>query len=314
MSDKYVIIILNWLVLSLLYSPVQAQGDKYIYSDTNETIVKRIDEFFLNNPDAENVIWMPKIRGLSRFSFSIPKEGYRISKRYKDTNDLFYMSEQKDNGLAIYETKIKKINFLVSEEDMRFEYSQNIFSNIDVNVFIQSAEKAPIGIIAGKYFKISNYKLGKIIAEKSSGEYPILKVKFVNLLQDERSELYANIFHKLQSDDINFKLGYKLFDISNRYNFTVGLQQENDQISSELYINFLSRNAKYQIGFNKIKDISNMNLFFEVKLENIFKRRKLYTNLELRSKNNFDKDDIISLKDIRKQNLDFVWRNGVNLN
>ena len=314
MLDKYVIIILNWLVLLLLYSPVQAQADRYIYSDSNEKIAKRIDEFFLNNPDANNIIWMPKIRGLSRFSFSIPKEAYKISKKYKDTNDLFYLSKQKDNGLELHATRIKKFNFLISEEDMRFEYSQNIFSNIDVNVFIQSAEKAPIGIIAGKYFKISNYKLGKIIAEKSSGEYPILKVKFVNLLQDERSELYANIFHKLQSDDINFKLGYKLFEISNRYDFTVGLQQENDQISSELYINFLSRNAKYQIGFNKIKDISNVNLFFEVKLENIFKRKNLYTNLELRSKNNFNKDDIISLKDIRKQNLDFVWRNGIDLN
>ena len=44
-----------------------------ISTDSSKSPVENIDQFFIQNSQKKNVIWAPKIKGKSRYSFSISK-------------------------------------------------------------------------------------------------------------------------------------------------------------------------------------------------------------------------------------------------
>ena len=84
---------------------IDANEIDYISNAFRNSNIENIDIFFLQNPQKKNVIFVPKIKGKSRYSFSIPKDAYNISKKHTDASDLFYLSVQTDNGLKFQSNK-----------------------------------------------------------------------------------------------------------------------------------------------------------------------------------------------------------------
>ena len=71
---------------------------------------------------------------------------------------------------------------------------------------------------------------------------------------------------------------------------------------------------KFQAGLNQIKNNSNMNMFFNLKFENILKKENFRSNMIITSKESIFGLRNLSLKSFRRKNLDKLWKKHMNYN
>ena len=275
-----------------------------ISTDSSKSPVENIDQFFIQNSQKKNVIWAPKIKGKSRYSFSISRDAYYISKKHSDASDLFYLSEQNDSGLKFQSNKSKNIDIVISENNSNLILSQSILSNINAGLFLKNKEKISFGVNLNKDVIISKNALGNFGVEQAKDEYTVFNAKFVKLSYNENSEFYGNINHEFKSDHLNIGIGNTWFDIANQFDLTLGIHEQGKKVESELYATFGGENMKFQVGLNKIKNNSNMNMFFNLKFENTLNIENFGTNVILSSKYSGFGLRNLSLKSFRRKNLD----------
>jgi len=293
---------------------INAKEINYIPIDFNKSAVENIDKFFLQNPKRDNVIWTPKIKGKSRYAFSIQKDAYLISKTHSDASDLYYLSEQIDSGLKFKPNKSKNIDIFISENNSNLYLSQNILSNINAGLFLKNKEKISFGLSLNKDVIITKNTLGNFGVEQAKDEHTTLNAKFVRLSNSENSEFYGNINHEFKSDYLNVGIGNTWFDIAKQFDLTLGIYEQGKKLESEFYATFGDEKVKFQIGLNHIKNNSNMNLFFNLKFENTLDKKKLGTNLLITSKESIFGLRNLSLKSFRKKNLDMLWKKHMKYN
>ena len=293
---------------------INAKEINYILNDFNKSVVENIDKFFLQNPKKNNVIWAPKVKGKSKYTFSIPKNAYLISKNHADASDLFYLSEQTDSGLKFESNKSKNIDIVISENNSNLILSQSILSNINAGLFFKNKEKISYGINFNKDVIISKNALGNFGVEQAKDEYTVFNAKFVKLSNNENSEFYGNINHEFKSDHLNVGIGNTWFDIANQFDLTLGIYDQDKKVESEIYATFGDEIMKFQIGFDQIKDNSNMNMFFNLKFENILNKENFGTNVIISSKDSVFGLRNLSLKSFRRKNLDKLWKKNMNYN
>ena len=285
-----------------------------ISTDSSKSPVENIDQFFIQNPQKKNVIWAPKIKGKSRYSFSISRDAYYISKKHSDASDLFYLSEQNDSGLKFQSNKSKNIDIVISENNSNLILSQSILSNINAGLFLKNKEKISFGVNLNKDVIISKNALGNFGVEQAKDEYTVFNAKFVKLSYNENSEFYGNINHEFKSDHLNIGIGNTWFDIANQFDLTLGIHEQGKKVESELYVTFGDENMKFQVGLNQIKNNSNMNMFFNLKFENNLYKENFGTNVIITSKDSVFGLGKLSLKSFRKKNLDMLWKKYINYN
>jgi hypothetical protein len=293
---------------------INAKEINYITTDFNKSAVENIGQFFLQNPKENNVIWTPKIKGKSRYAFSIQKDAYLISKIHSDASDLYYLSEQIDNGLTFHQKKSKNIDIVISENNSKLIFSQSILSNMNAGLFFKNKEKKSFGLILNKDVIISKNALSNFGIEQGKDKYTVFNAKFAKLSNNENSEFYGNINHEFKSNILNVDVGYTWFEIANQFDFTIGVQEQDKKIESDFYATFGDESMKFQIGLNQIKNNSNMNMFINLKLENTLNSKKIGTNMIVTSKDSVFGLRNISLKSFRKKNLDVLWRKYIKYN
>jgi hypothetical protein len=293
---------------------INAKEIYYITNDFNKSAVENIDQFFLQNPKENNVIWTPKIKGKSRYAFSIHKDAYLISKIHSDASDLYYLSEKIDNGLTFHQKKSKNINMIISENNSSLVLSQSILSNINVGLLFDNKEKTSFGLILNKDLIISKNTLGNFGVETTKDEYAALNAKFVRLSNNENSEFYGNINHEFKSNHLNVGIGNTWFDIANQFDLTLGIHEQGKKVESEIYATFGDENLEFQIGFDKIKNNSNMDIFFNLKFEYTPNKENFGTNVIISSKDSVFGLSNLRLKSFRKKNLDKLWKKNMNYN
>ena len=285
-----------------------------ISTDSSKSPVENIDQFFIQNSQKKNVIWAPKIKGKSRYSFSISRDAYYISKKHSDASDLFYLSEQNDSGLKFQSDKSKNIGIVISENNSNLILSQSILSNINAGLFLKNKEKISFGVNLNKDVIISKNALGNFGVEQAKDEYTVFNAKFVKLSNNENSEFYGNINHEFKSDHLNIGIGNTWFDIANQFDLTLGIHEQGKKVESELCVTFGDENMKFQVGLNQIKNNSNMNMFFNLKFENNLYKENFGTNVIITSKDSVLGLGKLSLKSFRKKNLDMLWKKYMNYN
>ena len=285
-----------------------------ISTDPSKSPVENIDQFFIQNSRKKNIIWAPKIKGKSRYSFSISRDAYYISKKHSDASDLFYLSEQNDSGLKFQSNKSKNIDIVILENNSNLILSQSILSNVNAGLFLKNKEKISFGVNLNKDVIISKNALGNFGVEQAKGEYTVVNVKFVKLSNNENSEFYGNINHEFKSDYINVGIGNIWFDIANQFDLTLGIHEQGKKVESEIYATFGDETMKFQIGFDQIQNNSNMNMFFNLKFENTLNIRNFGSNVILTSKESMFGLKKLSLKSFRKKNLDKLWKKHMNYN
>ena len=307
MLIKYVLILLTSTLL-MHSSSVMAEVDNYIIGNNEYKLTQRIDDFFNERPNEKNVYWSPIVRGKSRYSFSIPREGQKIASKYADASDLYYLSKQINDGLKLQPNKLKNIDIIISENNSELILSQSILSDIDVGLFFKNKEKISFGLSLDKDFIISKNALGNFGVEQSMGEYTVFNAKFVKLSNYENSEFYGNVNHELTSDNLNIGIGYTWFEMVNQVDLTVGIQEQDSNVESELYATFGGERMKFQIGLDQIKNNSDMNIFFNLKFEHNLEMKKFGTNVIMTSKDSIFGTRNLSLKTFRRKNLDTLWK------
>jgi len=268
----------------------------------------------MQNPKKKNIIWAPKIKGKSRYSFSISRDAYYISKKHSDASDLFYLSEINENGLEFQSNKSKNIDIVISENYSNLILSQSILSNINAGIFLKNKEKISFGVNLNKDVIISKNALGNFGVDQARDEYMVFSAKFVKLSNNENSELYGNINHEFKSNYLNLGIGNTWFDIANQFDLTLGTYEKGKKLESEFYATFGDEKMKFQIGLNHIKNNSNMNLFFNLKFENTLDKKNLGTNLLITSKESIFGLRNLSLKSFRRKNLDMLWKKHMKYN
>ena len=210
----------------MLPMSVHAREINTISTDSSKSPVENIDQFFIQNSQKKNVIWAPKIKGKSRYSFSISRDAYYISKKHSDASDLFYLSEINDNGLKFQSNKSKNIDIVISENNSNLILSQSILSNINAGLFLKNKEKISFGVNLNKDVIISKNALGNFGVEQAKDEYIVFSAKFVKLSNNENSEFYGNINHEFKSDHLNIGIGNTWFDIANQFDLTLGIHEQ----------------------------------------------------------------------------------------
>jgi hypothetical protein len=285
-----------------------------ISTDSSKSPVDNIDQFFIQNSQKKNVIWAPKIKGKSRYSFSISRDAYYISKKHSDASDLFYLSEQNDSGLEFQSNKSKNIDIVISENNSNLILSQSILPNINAGLFLKNKEKISFGVNLNKDVIISKNALGNFSVEQAKDEYTVFNAKFVKLSNNENSEFYGNINHEFKSDHLNIGIGNTWFDIANQFDLTLGVHEQGKKVESELYVTFGDENMKFQLGLNQIKNNSNMNMFFNLKFENNLYKENFGTNVIITSKDSIFGLGKLSLKSFRRKNLDMLWKKHMKYN
>jgi len=293
---------------------INAKEINYISTDLNKSALENINQFFLQNPTENNVIWVPKIKGKTRYAFSIQKDAYLISKKHADASDLFYLSEKNDNGLKLRSNNSKNIDILISKNNSKLFLSQSIISNINVGLFIKNKEKISLGVNLNKDFIITKNTFGNFGVEQAKDDYTIFNAKFVKLSNNENSEFYGNINHEFNSDHINFGIRNTWFDIANQFDLTLGIHEQGKKVESDLYATFGYENIKFEVGLDQIKNSSAMNMFFNMKLENTLNWRNFGSNIMITSKESTFGFKKLSLKSFRKKNLDKLWKTYMNYN
>ena len=293
---------------------VQADESNHVIIGFNDSIINEIDYFFSTQPTKKNVIWAPKVKGKSKYIFSIPRNAYFISKNHADASDLFYLSEQTDSGLKFQSNKSKNIGIIISENDSNLILSKSILSNINAGLFLKNKEKISFGLNLNKDVIISKNALGNFGVEQAKDEYMVFNAKFVKLSNNENSEFYGNMNHEFKSNYLNVVIGNTWFDIANQFDLTLGIQEQGKKVESEVYATFGDETTKLQIGFDQIKNNSNMNMFFNLKFENTLNKENFGTNIITSSKDNIFGLKKLSLKSFRKKNLDVLWKKYINYN
>ena len=293
---------------------IQAEESNHVIIGFNDTIINEIDDFFSAQPTKKKVIWAPKVKGKSKYTFSIPKTAYLISKNHADASDLFYLSEQTDSGLKFQSNKTKNIDIVISENYSNLILSQSILSNINAGLFLKNKEKISFGVNLNKDVIISKNALGNFGVEQAKDEYTVFNAKFVKLSYNENSEFYGNINHKYKSDHINVGISNTWFDILNQFDFTIGLLEQGNKVESEIYASFGYENIKFQVGLDQIKNNSDINMFFNLKFENTLNNKNIGTNLIITSKDSILALRNLSLKSFRRKNLDMLWKKYIKYN
>jgi hypothetical protein len=293
---------------------IQAEESNHVFIGFNDSIINEIDDFFSTQSTKKNVIWAPKIKGKSRYTFTIPRNAYLISKNHADASDLFYLSEQTDNGLKFQSNKTKNIDIVISENNSNLILSQSILSNINVGLFLKNKEKISFGVNLNKDVIISKNALGNFGVEQAKDEYLVFNAKFVKLSNNENSEFYGNVNHEFKSNHLNVGIGNTWFDIANQFDLTLGIHEQGKKVESEIYTTFGDKNLKFEIGFDQIKNNSDMNMFFNLKFENTLNKEDFGTNIIISSKNNIFGLKKLRLKSFRKKNLDMLWKKYINYN
>jgi len=313
MLIKYVLILLT-NTLFILCSPVEAEVNNYIVGNNEYKLKQIIDNFFTRHTDEERVFWLPKVEGKSRYSFSIPRDGHKIASKYADASGLFYLSKQIDSGLKFQPNKSKKIDIVISENNSNLILSQSILPNINAGLFLKNKEKISFGVNLNKDFVISKNAIGNFGVEQVKGEYTSFNAKLVKLSNNENSEFYGNINHEFKSNHLNVGIGNTWFDIANQFDLTLGIHEQGKKVESEIYATFGDESMKLQIGFDQIKNSSNINMFFNLKFENTLDMENFGTNVILTSKSSIHGLRKLSLKNLRKKNLDILWKKYMNYN
>ena len=285
---------------------LQAEEVNDISYDINTSVVSKIDKFFTEKPQKTNVIWTPKINGRSRYAFSIPKDAYLISKKHSDSSELYYLSEIIDNGYTSHQDKSKTLDIFSSRDNFRATFEQRFLSNINASLFFEKKDNL-IGINFNKEFIVSENALSDFGFEQVKDNYTIFKTRFVKLTKNEDAELSGNISHEFKSNIFNVEVANTWFDIANKFDFTVGLKQASNIVSSEIYGTFSKENVKFQIGLNEMRNTSNMNIFFNLTFEDVANVKNFSYKISHTSKNDFIVDNL-TLKRLRKHNLDLIWR------
>ena len=304
----------KFIILILMPVSVYANEIDHISNDLSNSVVENIDQFFLKNPQKKNVILAPKVKGKSKYTLSIPKNAYLISKNHADASDLFYLSEQTDIGLKFQSNKSKNIDIIISENNSNLILSQSILSNINAGLFLKNKEKTSFGVNLNKDVIISKNALGNFGVDQAINEYMVFNAKFVKLSNNENSEFYGNVNHEFKSNHLNFGIGNTWFDIANQYDLTLGIHQQGKKVESEIYATFGDETMNFQIGFDQIKNNSNINMFFKLKFENTLNIRNFGSNVILTSKETIFGLKKLSLKSLRKKNLDILWKKYMNYN
>jgi hypothetical protein len=302
------------IILLLMPMSVNANEINNISNNSSKFLIENIDYFFLQNPEKKNVIFAPKIKGKSRYSFLIPKDAYYLSKIHTDASDLYYLSEQIDNGLTFHKKKLKNINMIISESNSSLVLNQSILSDINAGLFFKNKEEISFGVNLNKDVIISKNALGNFGVEQAKDEYTVFNAKFVKLSNNENSEFYGNINHEFKSDFINVGIGNTWFDVANQFDLTLGIHEQSKKIASEFYATFGDESIKFQVGLDQIRNNSDMNIFFNLKFENTLKKENFGTNVTITSKDSIFGLRSLSLKSFRRKNLDMLWKKYIIYN
>jgi len=281
-------------------------GKNLIQSNLNQSAIKKVDKYFADNPNQSEAILFPVFNQNRKNSFIIPKKGFLVAKKYQDSSDLYYYSKYQENKMSLHPVENNNINIFLSNSLKKLQFTHQFKSGFGLGMAIQNNGNSAIDLVIEQNLVINDNLLNLNI--KQSEKYPTFNANLLRLSESENSEIFSSFFYELKSKNIYGEIGNTWFDVTKNVDFTFALQSNNHDLMSSIHTSYNLDDMRIHFGINEIKNKSDFNIFFDLVVEFYFKNQSLNTHLSSNSSGLFEHYFKQSLKPLRKNNADQIWR------
>ncbi|MDA9566734.1 hypothetical protein N9R76_02925 [Planktomarina temperata] len=271
-----------------------------------------VSDFFDTTPEADRFVWVPQRQGLSRYGFTIPREGFRRAEIYQDTSDLFYLSDLRDFGLAAGDAASLSWMAVLAKDSVALGVEGSVAPSYRVGLRVQSSGGAEIQGVLRRQLVVSDQTVVGLSAEIGSSRPLRLVGEAVTLAANERSELFANFAVEAGGGLLWGEVGKTWFDVWGNLDLSASTYAHAGDTQGLVMFDYGRSSYKMSFGVQEVFS-SSPSLVLELAVQ---PKRQGALQSEIVVRNSGLEDSRLSfqrqsLKSFRRVEMAQVWREGL---
>ena len=271
-----------------------------------------VSDFFDTTPEADRFVWVPQRQGLSRYGFTIPREGFRRAEIYQDSSDLFYLSDLRDFGLAAGDAASLSWMAVLAKDSVALGVEGSVAPSYRVGLRVQSSGGAKIQGVLRRQLVVSEQTVVGLSAEIGSSAPLRLVGEAVTLAANEHSELFANFAVEAGGGLLWGEVGKTWFDVWGNLDLSASTYAHAGDTQGQVMFDYGRSSYKMSFGVQEVFS-SSPSLVLELAVQ--FKRQgAVQSEIVIRNSSLEDSRPSFqrqSLKSLRRVEMAQVWREGL---
>jgi len=271
-----------------------------------------VSDFFDTTPEADRFVWVPQRQGLSRYGFTIPREGFGQAEIYQDTSDLFYLSDLRDFGLAPGGAPSLSWKAILAKYSIALGLEGSWAPSYRVGVRVQSSAGSKIQGVLRRQLVVSEQTVVGLSAEIGSSAPLRLVGEAVTLAANEGSELFANLAVEVGGGLLWGEVGKTWFNVWGNLDLSASTYTHAGDTQGQVMFEYGRPNYKMSFGVQEVFSSSPslvLELAVQPKRQGALQSEIVVLNSGLEdSRLSFQRQ---SLKSFRRVEMAQVWREGL---
>jgi hypothetical protein len=191
---------------------------------------------------------VPQRQGLTRYGFTIPREGFRRAEIYQDSSDLFYLSDLHDFGLAPGDVAAPFWTAVLAKDGIALGLEGSWAPSYRAGLRVHSRGGSTIQGMIGRQFIVSEHNFVGLSAEIGSSAPLRLLGEAVSLAANERSELFANFAIEPGNGLIWGEVGKTWFDVGGNLDLSASAYGRARDTQGQVMLAYGGSNYKMSFG------------------------------------------------------------------
>jgi hypothetical protein len=282
-----------------------------IIQTTKDMDVKKVEAFFDDHPDADQIIWAPLERNITRLSLNIPRGGFERALEFKDGNSLFHLSSINDLCLRFHVSDMVSIGLNLASDGYLIEAHRDLSEGLAAGLSVEHLDKFKFGGFFNKSLSYNNIMFSTTVGYDTNAT-GYIGGEAVQLSSDEGSELFSRMNFSRENDYSNLGFGKTWFDVQFDLDQTLIAQWDNKGWTGGFLFSKAQSGTKFTLGLVDIDQDFKPKVYadFSIPLEKLrnFSSKILLRSGGLRSQYLPQK----SLKSFRREELSRQWRDAMD--
>ena len=271
-----------------------------------------VSDFFDATPDADRFVWVPQIQGLSRYGFTIPREGFRRAEIYQDSSDLYYLSDLRDLGLATGDAPASSWTAVWAKDSMALGVEGSWAPSYRAGLRVQSGGGSKIQGVLRRQVVVSEQTIVGLSAEIGSSTALRLVGEAVSLAAHEHSELFANIAVEAGGRLLWGEVGKTWFEVGANLDLYASAYSRAGHTQAQVLLHYGQSNYQINLG---VQDLFSSSPSLVLELA-VHPKPHGGVNSEIVIRNSRIKEPWLgfrrqSLKSLRRVEMAQAWREGM---
>ena len=271
-----------------------------------------VSNFFDATLEADRFVWVPQRQGLSRYGFTIPRQGFRSAQTYQDSSDLFYLSDLRDYGLAPSGVPAPSWTAVLGKDSIELGVEGSWASGYRAGLRVQSRDGTKIQGMLRRQLVVSEQSVVRLSTEIDASSALRLVGEAVSLARHENSELFVNVAVGPGGGLLWGEVGKTWFDLGSNLDLSTSAYRRAGHTDGKVLLHY--DQMKYQISFG-VQDLFSTSPSLALELAFHPKRQGgVHSQIVIR---NSDLDEPWlgfrrqSLKSLRRVEMVQAWRDGM---